>query len=448
MGKGMKLRVYRQGAAALAAAMLLASGAAIGNRSASAQSTSTAPAINALTVCPVAGVGRTFETGPTLDGPAAGARISQPSSVAVTTALASPQVFVTEGPYNQRRIRKIDTATGQVTTVAGTDQGTNPGGENLPATSVSLSAPMGLAVTPDGSVLYFAESVGNVIRKVDLATGILTTVAGQYAVISPVVTDGPARSITLSRPTSLTLAGTSLSWADGDRQLVQTLDLTTGLVAKIAGGGDVSQTDPAYRSAPGVLALSASLTEPNDLVAVPGGLLIVTLVGRVYRYTSATGRLLLEVGSDSFSYNNDDGDGGPATSAHLGLPVSIAVVGTNTILSSGASNRLRVSDGTTINAFAGAREMAYVDDPAGANARFAFPMDLATDQFGAIYVADSQNNRVRKISPTQAVTTLAGAATPRLFRLHRPTSSQSKASHGVRMAPRTCRTISPGVSTR
>jgi hypothetical protein len=408
MGMGMKVQIRRGVAAVLAAALLVASGAAFGNRSVSAQSTSSAPAISALTVCPVAGIGRTFEAGPASDGPAAGARISQPSSVAVTTALAAPQIFVVEGAINLRRIRKIDTATGQVTTVAGRDEFVNPGAESVPATSVFLNLPIGLAVAPDGSALYFAESGGSVIRKVDLATGILTTVVGQYGVATPVVTDGPARSVTLGRPTSLTLDGTSLSWTDGGRQIVQTLDLTTGQVTKIAGGGNVAQTDPAYRTAPGVLALSADLNEPNDVTALPGGLLITTALGRIYRYTTATGRLLLDAGSDAFSFNNDDGDGGPATSAHLGLPLSVAVVGTRTVIASGASNRLRVSDGITINAFAGAREMAYVDDSSGVAARFAFPMDIAADQFGAVYVADSQNNRVRKVSPLNVVTTLAG----------------------------------------
>ncbi len=113
--------------------------------------------------------GRTAEIGD--GGPATSAQLNLPGSVAFDF---SGNRYITEGAGH--RVRKVDAA-GIITTFAGTG-GSGFNGDYIPATEAQLNAPRGVTVDPSGNNLYIVENGGHRIRKINLATGIITTVAG------------------------------------------------------------------------------------------------------------------------------------------------------------------------------------------------------------------------------------------------------------------------------
>lgn len=138
---------------------------------------------NALTVAPgyivtVAGTGAIGGSGD--GGPAVKAALNYPRGVAVDSA---GNLYVVEGGSGTRpdsRVRKVDAATGIITTVAGVN-GAGYNGDNIPATSATLNGPRGAAVDSAGN-LYIADTLNERVRRVDAQTQIITTVAGTGAI--------------------------------------------------------------------------------------------------------------------------------------------------------------------------------------------------------------------------------------------------------------------------
>ena len=108
-----------------------------------------------------------------VDGPALTAEFADPRGLALDAPLNL--LFIADRDNNV--IRELNLATGKVSTVAGT--GTyGDGGTNIPATSAELASPTAVAVGSSGLDLYIADTFNNVVREVNLTTGIITTVAG------------------------------------------------------------------------------------------------------------------------------------------------------------------------------------------------------------------------------------------------------------------------------
>jgi sugar lactone lactonase YvrE len=133
------------------------------------------------------------------NGPATGASLNSPRDVALD---GSGNLFIAD-QFN-RRIRRVDAVTGVITTVAGNGS-SGLGGDNGPATGASLSNPTGVAVDGNGN-LFLADPLNNRIRRVDAATGIITTLAGNGA--SGFGGDnGPAIDALLASPLGVALDG-------------------------------------------------------------------------------------------------------------------------------------------------------------------------------------------------------------------------------------------------
>ncbi|HMF53090.1 MAG TPA: Ig-like domain repeat protein [Edaphobacter sp.] len=285
-------------------------------------------------------------------------------------------------------VRKVDTA-GRISTVAGTGaQGYD--GDGGPATSALLDSPQGVAV--DSSNLYIADTHNHCVRKVDLARGVISTVAG-----------GTVNSL-LSRPISIALDSKGrLYVADAGSHQIRRVDLSSGIVTTVAGvgvqgyGGDGAQ------------ALSALLDSPQGLaIDTAGNLYLADTHNHRVRRIDTAGAITTVAGSGAFGYA---GDSGAAVSARLALPQGLSVdpLG-NVYLADSANHRVRLIDAKTgaITTIAGDGTQGFTEDGATPTSTpLDSPRAASISPNGRITVVDTGNARVRQISQG-SLQTIAG----------------------------------------
>jgi len=256
------------------------------------------------------------------NGPAKSAPLSLPVSLAVDS---SGDVYI--GELNTVRIRKVAIATGIITTVAGTG---NPGdGPDGPATSASLRMPFGLAVDAAKN-LYIAESDNHRVRK--LTNGVLRTFAGN-GTAGPIVNGVAATATTLSYPTDVAVdAAGNVYIADENQKAVRRVDAATGLISTVAGGGTGNPEN--------IAATAAALPNVTGIALDASGNLYIAdaVTHRIRRVTAATGIISTFAGTGVKGYS---GDGAAPTAAQLAFPTRIAFGGGSTFISDSDNNRIR-----------------------------------------------------------------------------------------------------------
>lgn len=265
------------------------------------------------------------------------------------------------------------------------------------ATAAQLAAPAQIAYDAAGN-LYIADLNDNVIRKVDLA-GIVTTVAGTGE--QGFAGDGgPATSALLDSPAGVAVdAAGNIYIADTHNQRVR--KVSNGTITTIAGTG------AAGFSGDGGEATAAQLSSPTALAVDANGNLYIadTDNHRIRKISGATITTVAGNGEQGFF-----GDGGAATAAGIDSPNGVAVDAAGNIYIADTHNqRMRkVSDGT-IATIAGNGTKAYGGDGgASTGALLARPRGLSVDAAGNIYIADSDNNRIRVVGTTGKISTAAG----------------------------------------
>ena len=325
-------------------------------------------------------------------------------------------------------------------------------GDNGLATNAELNAPLAIAV--DGSqTLYIAEFLG-VIRRVDLKTGIITTLhtstklelmtslavdtagnllAAEHVVdrvrrINPTTGSvttiaggrrlqfggdgGPALDAGLSSPHYVvTDANDNLYIVDlGDRR-VRRVDAHTGIITTVAGNGKCDS------SGDGGPALGAGLEYPNSIALDRDGNLFIAQYGygqdshRIRRVDTKSGIITTVAG---LAKEGLTGDGGPAPSASLTAPSDLLFdrMGDLYVV---ASDRVRYIEARTriITTIAGSTKGFAGDGGPAIKARFDSPSSVAMDADGNLYIADYMNNRIRRVNiHTGVIQTVAGNGLP------------------------------------
>jgi sugar lactone lactonase YvrE len=295
-------------------------------------------------------------------------------------------------------IRKVTTA-GIISTVAGTGV-QNFAGDGGPAVDAWLNIALALAVDSAGN-LFIADAGNNRIRKVD-TSGIITTVAGNgtYGFEGD---GGPATSALLSTPLGLTAVGGDLYFADSLNNLVRKIT-STGVIITVAGNGELG-----FSGDDGP-ALAAQLNSPEGVaVDGDGNLFIADFGNQRIRKVSTTGVISTIAGNGSEGFG---GDGGPATSAELFRPSGIAFDGAGNLLvaDSGNSRIRQITPSGVIATVAGNGLADFSGDGGPAtSAALKAPRRVASDSAGNLFIADSGNNRIRKIAPSGVISTVAGS---------------------------------------
>jgi sugar lactone lactonase YvrE len=436
-------------------------------------------------------------TGPAGTGGGGLATSAVLGSIGGITIDAARNVYITSNDPSS--VLKVTDATGIITTVAGT-AGNGYGGDGGPATSALLFDPAGLAFDVKGN-LYIADSGNNVIREVNGATGIITTVAGMA--VSGVLTStysgdgGPATSAQLNQPTSILFdAAGNLYFTDTGHGAIRKVDMTTGIITTVAGDGQLcggrdgavgtsaslcwpegmasdnagdfyiaeieggrvrellaaaappttQATAPTFSVSGGTYASPQTVTISSN---IPGASIYLTADGStpVPFYSSgyslpinitgpvtlkaiavAPGFLASNVASATYSITSSSpvittvagngtsglyGVGGPALSAEFGLPVSIAVDAPGNIYVSDFQNKVvwkvAASNGIA-SIYAGTGTAGYTGDGGAAtDATLSDPQGLALDSAGNLYIADPVNESVRKVTAsTGVISTVVG----------------------------------------
>jgi len=331
----------------------------------------------------VAGGGPPGTTGD--GGPATNASLDNPISVGVDTAGNFYIGFTS-------RIRKVSAA-GIITTVASGGD-TSYVGDGGPAISTArLSSPGGLAFDSSGN-LYIADN--RRIRRVT-PDGIITTVAGNGRSDSA-GDGGPATSASLASPFGICVdAAGNLYIADSTtvRKVA-----SNGIISTVAGGGHSAPTE-------GGLATKAYFGFTFSVVLGAAGQLYFIDSNRVWKLNPA-GTVSSVAGTETAGTS---GDGGPASSAQLNEPRALAMdSGGNLYIAEGLGRRVRmVSPSGTITTVAGNGTRGDSGDGGSAtSAQFMSPVALALDTSGNLYIADDVAGRVRKVTQSGIISTVAG----------------------------------------
>ena len=327
-------------------------------------------------------------------GPATAAQLLSPSGVALD---GSGNLYIAD--RNNNRIRKVDAA-GVISTVAG-DGARGFGGDGGPAAAAQLNIPEGVALDGSGN-LYIAEW-GNRIRKVDSA-GVISTVAGGGS-----VGDGSAATAALLHtPRGVVVDGSgNLYIADTFNHRIRKVD-AAGVISTVAGDGTEGF------GGDGGPATAARLRYPRGVTPDDAGnLYIADTLNQRIRKVDATGTITTVAGSGGFGFGEGgySGDGGPATAAQLYYPQGVALDGSgNLYIADTLNDRIRKVDaagGISTVAGDGARGFGGDGGPATA-AQLYIPTDVALDGSGNLYIADWANQRIRKVDTAGGISTVAG----------------------------------------
>ncbi len=291
-------------------------------------------------------------------------------------------------------VRRVDAATGVVTTVAGTgaDGYTGDGG---PATEATLYEPYALAVDGGDGSIYIVDRLNAAVRRVDGATGIITTVAGTgEAGYSG--DGGPGHLAQLREPNDCFLDGRGgLLIADIQDQRIRRLDLGTGVISTFAGNGEK------VRGGDGMPAAQASILGARAVcMDQAGNTYIAEREGNGVRVVTAGG--IMGTVAGAAGERGYTGDGGPALAATWGAPKALRCDAGGDVIVVDTENhairRIDVRSGV-VTTIAGGQPGGHGDGGPAIEAGLDRPHGCGIAADGTIYIADSNNHRVRVVKP-------------------------------------------------
>ena len=368
--------------------------------------------------------------------PATEARLFNPHAVALDSA---GNAYVTEASNN--RVRKIDTS-GIITTIAGTGE-EGYAGDGGPATQAEFDSPRGIGVNWLGEI-FVADYGNDVVRKIDVlgrististsgplfnpdglaldlfgnivvaeshvrnhlvrridSRGNVTTIAGVARQRGGFEGDGSAAKARLYYPRAVAAdAAGNVYVADSFNQRVRKID-PTGTIRTIAGTGERGY------SGDGGPAIDAQLASPNGLLVDAAGNVYISDSGN-YRVRKVDSSGMIETIAGTGEPGNF-GNGGPAVEARLRYPRNLALDSADNLFIADTGNDTvrRISGSGMIEPFAGSGEPIDKRDGGPASlAQFGYPNDIAADATGNVYVLDA--NQVRRIGPNGMIAAIAG----------------------------------------
>ncbi len=277
-------------------------------------------------------------------------------------------------------------------------------GDGMPGLSdTQVNNPYGVVIGPDGA-LYFCDLDNQVIRRLDLRTGVTETIAGNgergYG-----GDGGPATAAMLNMPHEIQFDERGdLYIVERDNHAVRKVDMQTGVITTVAGTGE------AGFSGDGGSADQAQLRAPHSIVFTPDGKLLICDIGnhRIRRVDPATGAIETWAGTGE---REPTPDGAPLAGTPLNGPRAMALdPDGNLYLALREGNAIYRIDlaAETIHHVAGTGEQGYTGDGGQAReATLAGPKGLAYAAGGTLYVADTENHVIRRINVTTGIISTA-----------------------------------------
>jgi len=386
-------------------------------------------------------------TGGFTDGTGSDARFGSVNGIAVDKA---GNVYITDGTYNT--VRKI-TKTGVVTTLAGTPAAV--GSTDGTGSAARFHYPFGITVDTAGN-LYVSDQSNHTIRKITPA-GVVTTVAGSAGVIGSAdgsgsvarfnypsgiaidsasnlfvadaynhtirkitpggsvstfagtagasgIANGTGSSASFTFPYGVAVGGTNLFVADTWGCTIRKIT-SAGIVTTMAG-------QPRIPGAADGTGSTAQFNYPYGLSANSTGTIYVAdSYNKEIRKITSAGAVTTLAGSKTNDVGGVGSSDGAGRIARFNYPSGVALSGTTVYVADTYNGTIRkITSSGVVTSFAGTARAFGSVDGTGSAARFYYPYGLAADKAGNVYVADTNNHTIRKVTPAGAVTTLAGAA--------------------------------------
>lgn len=350
----------------------------------------------------------TTVAGGSCDGRAAiNTPIKYPEGVAIDS---SGNIYIAD--CNNHKIKKVSASTGIITTVAGlgnvygVGQGSTssngPAGNNVIATNSYITKPICVTIDKTGN-LYFTESYGTKIRKVNINTGIMSTIAGDGSYGS----GGDGGAATAASINAVDLAFDTfgnLYIADGNNNRIRKVTASTGVISTVAGNGIAGYGGDS------VIATSTNLNYPNGIAIDVQGNLYISDCGnhRIRKVNVNTGLISTIAGNGTSGYSSGNV---PAISTNLNYPggVSLDSLGNLYISDNNRIRKVNISTGM-ISTVVGSIGYGYGGDGDNAtNALLNNPRKTVIDKFGNLFINDKGNNRIRKVNASNwIISTVAG----------------------------------------
>lgn len=324
------------------------------------------------------------------DGTGSGARFNQPQGVAVDT---NGIVYVADtGNYT---IRKI-TPAGAVTTLAGAAG--NFGSTDATGSSARFYEPEGIAVNSAGTLIYVADTWNHTMRQVTSA-GVVTTLAGSAGNYGSA--DGAGSSASFDQPQGLGMDGAgNLYVGDTGNQTIRKVTSVGGVSTVAGSAGNFGSTD--------ATGSSASFWNPQGVALdSAANLYVADSFNNTIRKVTPAGAVTTLAGAAG-SFGSADGTG---AAARFWQPQGIAVDSAGNVYVADSANGTirRIASGAVVTTLAGSASAGSADGTGG-NARFYWPSGAAVDSAGNSYVADTENGTIRTVTSAGVVSTLAGSA--------------------------------------
>lgn len=352
----------------------------------------------AETISTIAGTGN--KTLGLMAGWAEAVNIGQPFGVEVGPDGA---LYITE--VENHRVLRLDLKTRQVTTVAGSGKKSSPGapvGDGGPATAAALNEPYEVRFDKAGN-MYFVEMKGAVVRKVDAKTGIISTIAGT-GTVGFGGDGGPATKAQFNQPHSIALDDNNgLYIADIGNHRIRKIDLLTGTIQTIA-GIDLPPRSPTPPPVPhtksGEKAAGQPLRGPRALCVDKKTLWIALREGNsVWKLDLESGNIFHVAGTGKSGFAD-----GPGAKATFNGPKGIVVgPGGDVFVMDTENHAVRKIDATglvTTVAGGGPPSKGFGGDGGPAlQGKMDRTHGITIDAAGVIYIGDSNNHRVRRVGP-------------------------------------------------
>jgi sugar lactone lactonase YvrE len=317
--------------------------------------------------------------------------------LAIFAPLSYPDAVATDsqgnfyfGDFFNSRVRKVNVSTGIITTVAGNGV-RGYSGDGQPATTASIDSPVGIAVDRAGNI-YVADNRSGTVRKVAADTGIISRFAGSCGICLSSGDGGPATVACLDSVRGLSVdAGENLLIAE--RLRVRRVMAGTGIIATVAGSGEKGFSrdgSPATQAAFHEVWASVTDGSGNVYVADYGS-------NRILRVDRVSGLISNVAGSSAAFFS---GDGGLAIQATLSGPSGLAIDAAGDLYIADTGNqrirKLNTSNGT-IGTIAGNGSSAEIDGVAATKSGLTGPVSIAFDPAGNLYIADGSGDHVLKV---------------------------------------------------
>lgn len=333
------------------------------------------------TIATFAGNGTAGGTGD--GGPATAARIDNPFGL-----VRGPDGALWFCEYTGQRIRKVN-PDGTIRTMAGTGK-KGYTGDDGPALQATFNLPHEIRFDREGNY-FIADMSNHAIRRVDAKTGVITTFAGT-GTAGYSGDGGPANKAQLKQPHSIQFGPDgSLYICDIGNNVIRRVDMKTGTISTFAGTGKPGDTPDGSSVAGTPLKGPRSIDFDKD-----GNLWLVTREGnQVFKFDLKAGKIHLIAGTGKKGFT---GNGGPAKQATLSGPKGIAIDSAgNAWLADTESHSVRMVDAKTGNLelIAGTGEKGDGPDGDPLKCKMARLHGIFVDADGSVFIGDSETHRVR-----------------------------------------------------